>query len=740
MKKLLMICYYFPPIGAVASQRPAKFVKFLKEFGWEPIVITRKEDPMYHTDSSLLNDLNVKIYRSLRSSLLSRIAGIASLVRLDFVKRLFGLPDVSYDTVFRVVPSLLRYIEEEKPDVIWISAVPTTMVLLGIILKKITTKPIIIDFHNEWTKYMYYKPFTSLHDAANVCLERKAILAADAVVTLNPWHTADLKQRFAKKEIYTIENGFDPEDFQVVQNANNDKFTLTYAGAIYGHQKIDGFLSILNESGLDVRVNILGDTFGEFRQKKYKFELNYFRNVPHSELYKYYSASDAFFLELDTGAARQLPAKLYEYIQTGKAVIAKVPNQSVAAEFIRKNSCGFVVQNVNELGNAIEKIRCGFKPNSEKIQLYNRRNLTKELSSILDSVLKPKVTIRSYPYPYKCALSISSDMDECTADRYKELKEIFNGIPVSCHYFVFNSNPYFDDQINLLKNPEIANDPGFSLHTYGDFNYRGGFRRHMALEAKEILTKAGLRSYVWVNHGDKKNIQNIGSGEGDLPSSLAYHADIMKELGVRFVWNYELSNALPNERGHIIYNLLSRMPIVRKKFNLITDDQIVHSLKLRDGSSLYCFVRYGDWDKSQVWHLPDVLNYRVLGRLKKSGGAIIVYTHLGIGAKSKKMNEMVKKLQTDDIWVDYIHMILNYMVVRQGLRFRSFIRGKVLHIEITNVIDPVLGKFVPSRADLKKLTFYYDLDAEIRVTLGKELLPVSYNPPDATGKRSFTIL
>ncbi len=40
MRKVLVIAYYFPPIGGSGTQRPAKFVKYLPEMGWQPYVIS----------------------------------------------------------------------------------------------------------------------------------------------------------------------------------------------------------------------------------------------------------------------------------------------------------------------------------------------------------------------------------------------------------------------------------------------------------------------------------------------------------------------------------------------------------------------------------------------------------------------------------------------------------------------------------------------------------------------------
>ena len=44
MENVLIISYFFPPCNLTASQRAFNWAKYLKEFGYNPIVITRKWD------------------------------------------------------------------------------------------------------------------------------------------------------------------------------------------------------------------------------------------------------------------------------------------------------------------------------------------------------------------------------------------------------------------------------------------------------------------------------------------------------------------------------------------------------------------------------------------------------------------------------------------------------------------------------------------------------------------------
>src|SRR5262249_54985538 len=47
MRRVLMISYYFPPLGGIGSVRAVKFARYLPEFGWDPVVITRRNGAYY---------------------------------------------------------------------------------------------------------------------------------------------------------------------------------------------------------------------------------------------------------------------------------------------------------------------------------------------------------------------------------------------------------------------------------------------------------------------------------------------------------------------------------------------------------------------------------------------------------------------------------------------------------------------------------------------------------------------
>ena len=65
MKKVLIITYRWPPAGGIGVLRCLKFVKYLRDFGWEPIVLTAKNASYQFLDYDNLKEVpdEIEIHR-----------------------------------------------------------------------------------------------------------------------------------------------------------------------------------------------------------------------------------------------------------------------------------------------------------------------------------------------------------------------------------------------------------------------------------------------------------------------------------------------------------------------------------------------------------------------------------------------------------------------------------------------------------------------------------------------------
>jgi hypothetical protein len=94
MFKVLVVAYYFPPMGLSGVQRTLKFVKYMKNYNWEPTVVTSGNVAYFAHDNSLqkeLVDTDVRIIRVSGSrepnSLLSKMGTMK--LPSEFIRNIF---------------------------------------------------------------------------------------------------------------------------------------------------------------------------------------------------------------------------------------------------------------------------------------------------------------------------------------------------------------------------------------------------------------------------------------------------------------------------------------------------------------------------------------------------------------------------------------------------------------------------------------------------------------------------
>jgi hypothetical protein len=387
--RVLMVAFHFPPSGAVAAQRAHKFARYLPDFGWTPIVVARRPDPMYPRDESFT--AGPKPSEELNPFEWSRLLGVLPKGWIDPIRRALCVPDPETGWKRLLLRRLPDLIDRHKPDVLWANSVPTGSLVSASAVARKLGLPLVLDFHNEWTRNMYYRPASARQDAEHHRLEREAIEAAKAVTTLNPMHTEDLRLRFPAARVETIENGCDPGDYEVAPpDPLRRPLVLTYAGTIYGYQKPDPFLQALRETGrTDVEVRIVGDSFGQYAGGTGTLPVKAGGHRSHRDLGQVFSGSSAFFLCLEPPAARQLPAKLYEYLRAGRPTFAIVPRDGAADRWIRATGAGVSVDSATPgawapaLRRFLDSLDRYVPPSPAP---FLRRTLTGRLAAILDEV------------------------------------------------------------------------------------------------------------------------------------------------------------------------------------------------------------------------------------------------------------------------------------------------------------------------------------------------------------------
>ena len=147
-KKVLLLAYYFPPAGGGGVQRVTKFVKYLPEYGWQPIVVTANDDCYIERDITLLNEISEKVRLIRVPSLISqnkahniRKSSGAGLpwednkpiklrgFILEFIRNFLLIPDSQILWVIPAIIKLVFLLRRGEFDVIWATAPPYSTLL-----------------------------------------------------------------------------------------------------------------------------------------------------------------------------------------------------------------------------------------------------------------------------------------------------------------------------------------------------------------------------------------------------------------------------------------------------------------------------------------------------------------------------------------------------------------------------------------------------------------------------------
>ncbi|MFV5698030.1 glycosyltransferase family 4 protein [Flavobacterium sp. ZT3R17] len=424
-KKILIITYYWPPAGGPGVQRWLKFVKYLPDFGIQPIVYI-PENPTYPiVDENLVKEvsdkaiiLKQKIFEPYQlASFLSKnktkkiSSGIIpNKKKQSFLDKTFlwirgnlFIPDAR---VFWVKPSvayLEKYIKENNIDIIVTSGPPHSLHLIGLELKQKLDLKWFADFRDPWTTIGYHKSLRLSNYAAkkHKTLEHLVLNTADTIIVTSKTTKTEF-EAITAKPIAVITNGYDTEN--VEKQSLDSKFSLAHIGSFLSERNPlilwDCLIELLDEipdfkSHLEIKL--IGAVSQEVLETITQFGLNPYLNnlgyVSHAEAIAHQRKSQVLLLiEIDSEDTKSIiPGKLFEYMVSGRPIVAIGPSGSDFAEIITETNTGvfFDYSEKVKLKSVILDFYNQFlagklQSNGVGLQKYSRKNLTKELAQLIN--------------------------------------------------------------------------------------------------------------------------------------------------------------------------------------------------------------------------------------------------------------------------------------------------------------------------------------------------------------------
>jgi glycosyltransferase involved in cell wall biosynthesis len=355
VKRLLLISYYYPPLAGSGVFRPLRLSRYLPECGWAVTVLTVGERARVLKDAALQREVpkTVRVERTLSLEprlplLLLRKLGLRRLT--DRIEPWLCLPDDQRGWIPFATRRGSRLLRGVPHDVVISTSAPYSAHLVGLRLRERFDVAWVADFRDEWTANPYLSYPSDWHRRLNRRLERRVLGRADRVVCVSePW-LASLAARVPdapSEKFCELPNGFDGDHFADT-GPLPDRFRIVYTGTSHGPRSPEVFLRALEcalEHGRipreELDVVFVGHTGSTRGLDRLPDCVRVIGTRPHHEALSFLTRAAVLLLVIPPeGGAGNHTGKLFNYLASGKPILALAPRPNVAADLIRRTRSG----------------------------------------------------------------------------------------------------------------------------------------------------------------------------------------------------------------------------------------------------------------------------------------------------------------------------------------------------------------------------------------------------------------
>lgn len=418
MKNVLIITYYWPPSGKASMHWPLSIASYLPENGWQPVILTVKEDSFTQSDTSQVNSISssIKVFRTktyepfniykkftgkrkddqlVASETISK-SNKSIVHRLSiWIRMNLFIPDARIGWYFPAVKEGKKIIKQENINAIVSIGPPHSTHLIG---KKLSKKynvshfPVLID---PWVDIVYYKDFersyiTRLIDNK---IEKSVLKNSKSAIFVTESMKTDYEKKysFLQDKSKLLYWGYNEKDFDNLQikKAEREEKVIVHAGNIFSFQNPAQFWKQINEenrSGNKYKIKFIGTVDPEVKRSIAEHDLDdcteYAGFLPYYEMLK--NICEADILLVCVSEPRHVPGKLFEYLRTGNPVIAFGDDNTEVKNILKESNAGMIFT-YNE---SVKKFFTSYKfysPNLSYIQKFDRKEIALQLSKVLNA-------------------------------------------------------------------------------------------------------------------------------------------------------------------------------------------------------------------------------------------------------------------------------------------------------------------------------------------------------------------
>jgi glycosyltransferase involved in cell wall biosynthesis len=343
MPRVLIVAYYFPPLGGIGSIRVASFAQHLPEFGWEPTVLAPRdgayfrdpelafaEDHIIRTPSIEFSRAGKRLLRAGGSDVApAKVGGLRAGLR-SVARSVIYFPDPQAGWYPPAMVTAARRLRGRSFDAVFSSSFPITAHLIARRIARRLKLPWVAEYRDPWSQTL---PPGSILRRRALLLERSLATEASALVMTSPsWAT--MHSRRWNRPVDVIPNG---HDGQAPTRARSDhRFTLTYLGSHYpAIQRLDAVWEAVRQINEGPnphveRLRFIGELHHDVDRKLHENKLEALVEVtgflPHREALARLDDASVLIMAGPSDATGLMPsgvigAKVFEYLATGLPIV-----------------------------------------------------------------------------------------------------------------------------------------------------------------------------------------------------------------------------------------------------------------------------------------------------------------------------------------------------------------------------------------------------------------------------------
>jgi len=441
MKKVLVLAYDFPPYVSVGGLRPYNWFKYLKEFGVEPIVITRQWSNAYGNELDFIAPSGEKntIVEHSETGIIYRapyFPNLSNRLLLKYGEKRFKLLRKAITAYYEfaqffyvtgpkkeLYKTAKKYLKDNKVDVIIATGDPFVLFSFAARLSKQFDTPWVADYRDLWSQPsrtssdVFQKRFKRI-------FERKTLQNVYQITTVSEFLKDIIKKSGIIQKINILPNGYDQK---LIANTSEIKqrseyLNIAFMGTVYEWHPWKSFISNLchfieTHPESKIRMNFYGvnerDTIETFINDNYPLLIDSFSltpRIPNSEVLRKLAESNVMLLFNDYS---YMGTKIFDYLgvkrkillcysedEEAQALKAKHYgieeiegiSKTLQADLIKETKSGVVVKNGEHLQQVLcdlweefsltRKIEC----NSIGVERFSRKDQTKKLAEIIKEI------------------------------------------------------------------------------------------------------------------------------------------------------------------------------------------------------------------------------------------------------------------------------------------------------------------------------------------------------------------